>query len=225
MVTTPRPLHIPLAVKLGYTAFMAVLVPVYWYHYGPTNFLYFCDVALFLTLAAVWLESPLLASAPAVGILVTQALWCVDFTVAFFGGRLLGMTGYMFHEHKPLYLRALSSFHGWLPILLIYLVWRLGYDRRAFLTWTLIAWVLMLVSYLFLPPPPAPKDNRNLPVNVNFVYNPDDTADRPQEIMPHGLYLTILLIGWPVLVYLPTHLVLKRFFPPASPATPAPISG
>jgi hypothetical protein len=21
---------------------MAVLIPVYWYHYGPTNFLYFC---------------------------------------------------------------------------------------------------------------------------------------------------------------------------------------
>ncbi len=49
--------RVPLAVKLGFTAFMAVLVPVYWLNYGPTNFLYFCDVALFLTLAAVWTES------------------------------------------------------------------------------------------------------------------------------------------------------------------------
>ena len=47
---------------------MAVLVPVYWYYYGPTNFLYFCDVALFLTLAGIWLESPLLISMCAVGI-------------------------------------------------------------------------------------------------------------------------------------------------------------
>ena len=39
-----------------------VLVPYYWRAYGPTNFLYFCDVALFLTLGAVWLESPLLAT-------------------------------------------------------------------------------------------------------------------------------------------------------------------
>ena len=40
-----------MSLKVAYTAFMAVLVPVYWHHYGPTNFLYFCDVALFLTLA------------------------------------------------------------------------------------------------------------------------------------------------------------------------------
>ena len=30
---------IPLWLKLAYTAFMAVLVPVYWANYGPTNFL------------------------------------------------------------------------------------------------------------------------------------------------------------------------------------------
>ena len=52
--------RLPLWLKLAYTAFMAVLVPVYWHYYGPTNFLYFCDVALFLTLAGIWLESPLL---------------------------------------------------------------------------------------------------------------------------------------------------------------------
>ena len=51
---------------------MAVLVPVYWYYYGPTNFLYFCDVALFLTLAGIWLESPLLVSMCAVGIVAPQ---------------------------------------------------------------------------------------------------------------------------------------------------------
>jgi len=49
---------VPFAVKTGYTAFMAVLVPVYWTHYGPTNFLYFCDLALILTLVGVWAESP-----------------------------------------------------------------------------------------------------------------------------------------------------------------------
>ena len=34
---------IPLWLKLAYTAFMAVLVPLYLRNYGPTNFLYFCD--------------------------------------------------------------------------------------------------------------------------------------------------------------------------------------
>ena len=56
--------RLPLPFKLAYTAFMAVLVPVYWYYYGPTNFLYFCDAALFITLVGLWLESPLLAPNP-----------------------------------------------------------------------------------------------------------------------------------------------------------------
>ena len=47
------PGRVPLWLKLAYTAFMAILVPVYLYYYGPTNFLYFCDVALFLGLALV----------------------------------------------------------------------------------------------------------------------------------------------------------------------------
>jgi len=37
--TAPGIRRIPLAIKLAFTAFMAVLVPVYWNKYGPTNFL------------------------------------------------------------------------------------------------------------------------------------------------------------------------------------------
>ena len=59
--------RIPLALKLAYTAFMAVLVPVYWTNYGPANFFYFCDMALILTLIGVWREDALLISMPAVG--------------------------------------------------------------------------------------------------------------------------------------------------------------
>src|SRR5277367_2862397 len=47
---------------------MAVLIPVYWYYYGPTNFLYACDLALILTLIGVWTESALLVSMCLVGI-------------------------------------------------------------------------------------------------------------------------------------------------------------
>ena len=42
---------IPLAAKVAGSAFLAVLVPVYWHTYGPTNFLWFCDAALLLTVA------------------------------------------------------------------------------------------------------------------------------------------------------------------------------
>lgn len=157
MLTPPRPSRIPLWVKLLYTGFMAVLIPTYWYYYGVTNFLYFCDIALFLALAAIWLESPLLASIPCVGILVPQVLWCVDFMVTFCGGRFVKMTDDMFEAERSLFLRGLSFFHYWLPFLLVFLVWRLGYDRRAFLGWTLLAWVLMLFSYAYMPAPPIDK--------------------------------------------------------------------
>ena len=198
--------RIPLALKLAYTAFMAVLVPVYWYYYGPTNFLYFCDVALFLTLAALWWESKLLASMTAVGILLPQMLWVADFVGGCLGTPLTGMTDYMFHAHKSLFLRGLSLFHGWIPFLLIYLVLVLGYDRRGLLAWTALAWVLLLVGDFLLPMPPAPVDNPNLPVNVNYVYGMND--DKPQEWMHPLLWLATLMVGLPMLLYVPTHYLL-----------------
>ena len=69
--TSAKPL-LPLWLKLAYSAFVAVLVPSYWHAYGPTNFLYFCDVALLMTLVALWREDSLFASMPLVGILVVQ---------------------------------------------------------------------------------------------------------------------------------------------------------
>lgn len=37
---------IPRWVKATHTGFVAVLIPTYWRHYGPGNFLWFSDVAL-----------------------------------------------------------------------------------------------------------------------------------------------------------------------------------
>ena len=48
-----QPHKIPLAAKVAGTAFLAVLVPVYLHTYGPTNFLWFCDAALILTVAGL----------------------------------------------------------------------------------------------------------------------------------------------------------------------------
>ena len=93
--------RVPLWLKVAYTAYMAVLVPVYWHYYGPTNFLYFCDVALILTLIAIWPENALLISMCTVGILVPQAVWVVDFASTAAGFPLTGMTNYMF-DSEPL---------------------------------------------------------------------------------------------------------------------------
>jgi hypothetical protein len=39
---------IPLWIKLFITLFLCVLVPVYWRNFGPANFLWGSDIALFL---------------------------------------------------------------------------------------------------------------------------------------------------------------------------------
>ncbi len=199
-----EPLGIPLWLKLAYTAFMAVLIPVYWMNYGPSNFLYFCDVALILTLAGVWRESRLLISMCAVGILAPQVLWVTDYFLNFFGVQLTGMTDYMFDKSKSMFLRGLSLFHGWLPFLLVFLVARMGYDRRALPAWTGLAWVLLLVCYFFLPAPSP--ELAGAVANVNYVYGMSETA--PQTWMPPLAWLACLMIGLPLVMFLPTHAVL-----------------
>ena len=201
--------RLPLAFKLAYTAFVAVLVPVYWYYYGPTNFLYFCDVALLLTLVGLWLDSPLLISMCAVGILLPQALWVIDFAGNLIGMPVTGMTDYMFKHENSLLLRGLSLFHGWLPFLLAYLVWMLGYDGRGFPGWTVLAWALILIAYFFMPPP-----NPNagvVPVNINYVFGPSDTA--AQTWVSPAVWVAGMMIGMPLLFFWPVHLLLSRYAP------------
>jgi hypothetical protein len=201
--------RLPLWLKLAYTAFMAVLVPVYWRNYGPTNFLYFCDVALIITLIGIWIESPLLVSMCAVGILASQALWVVDFLSNLFGLPLTGMTDYMFAADHSRFLRGLSLFHGWLPFLLVYLVWRLGYDRRALAAWTAVAWALVLICFFFMPPPRP--DPGLTPVNINYVWGMSDTA--AQQWMPPAVWVAGLIVLLPVLLYVPVHFLLRRSMP------------
>jgi hypothetical protein len=204
---------IPLWLKLAYTAFLLVLVPVYWVHYTPVNFLFFCDLALFVTLAALWLENRLLTSMAALGILLPQFLWVVDFLGRLLGGvSILGMTSYMFNPELPLFLRGLSLFHGWLPFLLFWMVWRLGYDRRALVLQTLFAWAVYLVCYFGTPPPPPPQENPSAAVNVNYVFAFPWDESKPQEALPPWLWLVSLMAFYPVCLFLPTHFALCKLF-------------
>ncbi len=210
--------RIPQTVKIAYSAFAAVLVPYYLQTYGPTNFLYFCDVAVLLTLVAVWRESALLVSMAAVGIVLPQLLWQLDFLGLLFGLPVSGMTRYMFDPQKALFVRGLSFFHFWLPILLLWLLHRLGYDRRAFLSWTLLAWGLVLICFFAMPAQPAPADNPNLPVNINYVHGFSD--QKPQESLPPLAYLGLMMLVLPTCLFFPTHLLLSRLFPVKSVSLP-----
>ena len=202
--------RIPLWLKLVYTAFMAVLIPVYLHNYGPTNFLYFCDIALILTLIGIWTENKLLISMSAVGILVPQIFWVIDFLIQLVGMKHAGLTSYMFEENRSLFLRGLSLFHGWLPFLLVYLVAKLGYDRRAFLHWTILGWSLCLIAFFLLPPAGAQLADPKIPVNVNYVFGLDDA--KPQDWLPAKTYLLAWMGALLALVYTPTHFALKKLF-------------
>jgi len=201
--------RLPLPFKLAYTAFMAVFIPVYWHYYGPSNFLYFCDVALIITLIAVWIESPLLVSMCAVGILLPQIYWCIDFIANAFGVSLTGMTNYMLNPNSWWFLRGLSLFHGWIPFVLLYLVWKLGYDKRGLPAWTVLAWALLLVCFLFMPPPRP--DPGLTPVNINYVWGMNDAA--AQTWVHPYVWLAGLMIGLPLIVFVPTHFMLVRYAP------------
>lgn len=196
---------VPTWLKISYSAFMAVLIPVYWHYYGPTNFLYFCDVALILTLVGIWIDSPLLISMCAVGIVLQQIVWIIDFISHLFGFSLLHITDYMFGD-TPLFLRSLSLYHCLVPFLLIYLVWKMGYDRRALAAWSVLATALILICFFFMPPPsPAPGLT---PVNINYVWGPSDYV--AQSWVPTGVWVIGLIVGMPVFLYAPVHFMFSR---------------
>ena len=211
MMQSGSSVRVPLWLKLAYTAFVAVLVPHYWEAYGPTNFLYFCDIALLLTCVALWRESALLASACAVGILLPQLLWIVDFMATWLGIPVTGMTAYMFQPAIPLFARFLSFCQFWLHLVLLWLVFRLGYDRRGLRLWWGVAWAAMALSYLYLPMPPAPPDQPGLPVNVNYVFGLNDQA--PQAWMPKPVFFVLMLLALPMLIWWPTHWLMTRLVP------------
>jgi hypothetical protein len=197
---------LPIALKLVFTAYLAILVPYYWIAYTPWNFLFFCDIALLLTLLALWTEDPLVASMAAVGITVPQLIWVTDFLAR---GNLTGTTTYMFDSRLSLFIRGLSSFHLWLPFLLIWIVWRLGYDRRGLLAWILVTWVVLPLCYFVGPPPPAPPSHPNRAVNINFVYGL--SYEKPQTWMAPMLWLTLLMLAHPLLFALPAHAAFRTF--------------
>jgi hypothetical protein len=207
--------------KVAVTVFLAVMVPIYWRTYGPTNFLWFCDTALLITVTGMWLESPLLISMCAVGILIPQCLWLLDFGSNLLGFHLLNLTSYMFDSKLSLFTRGLSLFHGWLPFLLVWLLFRVGYDRRALSAWTGLAVSLVLVCYFFTPPAGAHLANPNAPLNINDIYGFND--QKPQTWINQNLYVMLWLGALWLGAFLPAHLVLRRFFPAPLPvADPKP---
>lgn len=188
---------VPLWLKILWTAWLALWVPVYWHQYGAQNFLFFCDVGNLLIAAGLWLESPLILSWQAVGLLVFQTLYALDLLIAFFSGHhFTGGTEYMFDPTIPVLVRLLGLYHLVVPPLLLWAVRRLGYDRRALAWQTLTLWILLPINFFWRPQ-----------YNVNWARG----LGYEQHLLPAWLYLIGYLVVVPLAVYWPTHLALRSW--------------
>jgi hypothetical protein len=189
-------------IKVPYTLFVCALVPVYWLEKGPANFLWLSDIALLASVVALWLENRFLASMMAVGALLPELAWNLDFFLRLVTGvDVIGLngTGYMFGNRYSALFKFFSLFHVILPLLLLWMVYRLGYDRRAVYAQTLLIWVVLPLCYL------ATDSERNL----NWVFG---IGNPPQTWVSGPVYLLLLMGAYPLLVLMPTHFVLKSLF-------------
>lgn len=192
--------EIDLWIKIAYTGLLAVIIPTYAVWWGWRNFLWFSDIALIATGVALWLDNSLLASMMALAVLVPELLWTASyFGRLIFGIRVTDLAGYMFDRRKPLFVRALSLFHVVLPAVLIWMLHELGYDRRALIGQTLLAWLVLPVTYAVT----SPSDE-----NINWVRGPD----KLQQRFPPLAWLALLMLLFPIGLYLPTHFVLQMLF-------------
>jgi hypothetical protein len=188
-------MRLPLWIKLLWTVCVVAWIPLYWRQYGAQNFLFFCDLGNLFMVAALWLESSLLFSWQACGLLLFQTLFLGDLAGAILSGRhLIGGTEYMFDPHVPLPIRLLSLFHVVMPPLLLWGIWRLGYDSRGWKYQTLTTWIVIPINYLW-----RPQDDVNWARGLFF---------REQHVVPGFVYLLIYLTVVPSAVYYPTHRLL-----------------
>lgn len=188
--------RIPSWLKVVYLGWMAAWVPLYWIHHGPANFLWLCDVANFFVAAALILESPLLFSSQAVGVLLIQFVWMIDFFGRIFTGRhWIGGTEYMFDAAEPLWLRGLSLFHLFVPVLLLWGIWRLGYHRWGWKLESVLVWLILPCSFLAAGPEK----------NLNWLWSPFGIE---QTLISPGLYLLFCMFAYPVVLFWTTHRVL-----------------
>ena len=186
--------RISLTLKLVYLTFMAILIPTYWVHYGPANFLWISDVTLILAFLAVLFESKVFASMAAVGGFVLESYWTVSFVLALgFNIHFTDIADYMFNASLPLWLRLLSLFHIVLPILVIWLVRQLGYYKKAVWIQIVLTCAVLSICWLFTKPSE----------NINWVFSYQNLQMNPV------LYLILECLGAACILFI-THVFLSK---------------
>jgi len=190
--------RLPLGLKLGFTAWVALWATSYAMILGAQNFFWLCNLANFLILVGLWLDHRLLLSMQWLAVALIGLLWGLDLaTAALTGWHPFGGTAYMFDPDFPELTRWLSFYHLLLPIVAGFAIWRLGYDRRA-LRWQGLLTALMVALSFWLTEPER---------NINWVQAPFGMTEAP---LAPALYLPVLTLGWLFLVLWPVHWLTSR---------------
>ncbi len=191
--------QIPNSLKWWVSALLALWIPVMLDEYGVENTLWLCEIGNILLLPAIWTESALLVSALLVGLMLVDLAWSVDLLMALLtGSHPFGATYNMFDTEIPMLVRIGSLYHLVVPVLLVFAVRRLGFDRRGILLQTAITAGTLTMSFLWTSPSS----------NVNWVWGPGFTT--PQNTFSPVAYLFFCMVAYPVLLYLPVHVIALR---------------
>jgi hypothetical protein len=193
-----------------FLAWMLVWVPAYWLTWTPWNFILICNISMFLVFAGVWRGSALLVSSQAVASIFVGLAWGLDVGWrAMTGSHLLGGTEYMFEPAYALWVRLLSFYHLVLPLALVAMLRRSGYDRRGWRLQAAVAAVVFLVTRIAAPWLPIPSDK-----NPNFVLRDPILG---LELGPAPLHLLIIWLVLVFVLYWPTHRLLEWCLPAVPP--------
>jgi hypothetical protein len=181
-------------------AWLAIWIPAYWRAWGWKNFFHLCDIAVILSCVGIIIGSRLLISSQALATIVTGFLWGLDAGWRiFFAHNLIGGTEYLWDATVSLWVRLLSLFHIGLPILLVVVCARIGYDRRALAFQSAITFCVMVVSRWM-----------GAAGNLNYAFL-DPIFHH--TLGPWPVHFVIILAGTVLLFYLPAHLILLRKYP------------
>lgn len=187
--------------RWGAVAWLAFWFPVYWWAWGPANFVHLCDIAVILTCIGLASNSALLISSQAVSSLVVDTMWALDVIWAVaFGRHVFGGTEYLFDAHYALWVRLLTLFHLVMPALLLWAVQRAGYDRRG---WTLQSGIAAAAFIAARFTPAA--------LNINFAFR---NPFFHRQLGPAPVHVAVSVLFMMFVVYWPTHWALKILFPP-----------
>ena len=191
----------PAWVRCTSLIWFVIWLPAYWRTWGVENFLHLCDITVILTCAGLFWSNALLLSSQSVATIIPDLLWDIDAASRLFSGRnLLGGTEYMWDAHYALWLRLLSLFHVIWPLLLLWSLKRVGYNRRGFALQAAIGAAAMIAARF-----------TSSSLNINYAFR-DPILHRPWG--PAPVHVALMWISLVILMYLPTHLVLKKFFAP-----------